>query len=251
MNKTSIKRLLHTVLPFMIMNLVQRSILLLLQAADLAFLTPDTVSLIAFLAASAAAVFTFRQKTYSGDSDTDTPPLRPISAGLSIMHTVISCAAMVSAMYAMNLLMSSKNSVQHDFTLIPVLSALIIHPVIEEIIFRKMFYGELRLMGRGFGCIAQTLMFAILHSTVEGMIYALMSGLILAVLYERTGRLIPCIAAHFFINLRSLLCLTLLSGFDNIIRILDFALVTAGVLCFAVSAVIRTSGIKQEESEND
>jgi len=248
-NKTNVKRLLHTVLTFMIMNLVQHSLLLLFQNAGIPFLNGDVLSLTAFLAASGAAVLTFRQKTYSSDSDTETPPLVKMTAGMCVMQITVSCAVMVALMYAVSLLING-NEAPAGFTFLSVVSILVIHPVIEEIIFRKMFYGELRLMSRVFGCIAQTLMFAILHSTIDGMIYALCSGLVLAILYERTGRLLPCIAAHIFINLRSLLSLTVLAEMTTVIHTLDFVLITAGIVCFAVSAAVTYSGKQQEDGEH-
>ena len=113
-----------------------------------------------------------------------------------------------------------------------------------------MFYGELRLLSRVFACIAQTLMFAILHSTVDGMIYALCSGLVLAVLYERTGRISACIIAHIFINLRSLLSLTVLLDMTSVIHTLDFALVIAGIACFAAAALVPTHFSKKEDSSD-
>ena len=250
MNNRNVKRLLHTVLPFMILNLIQRSLLLLFGTLELSFLSNNVISLIAFLAACAVAVLAFRQKTYTVDEETEVLPLTKESVGFSLMHAVFSCASMVVVMYAVSLTTGASDESVLDMSVLSLTSTLIIHPIVEEYVFRKMFYGELRLMNPIFGCIAQALMFAILHATVDGMIYALISGVLLCLLYEHTGRLWVCIAAHIFINLRSVLCLTVLRDMPNLIHGLDFALVIAGILCFFGCAAI-TNRPKKMPAEDD
>lgn len=249
----NVRRLLHTLLPFMIMNMVQRACLLILKPYAGTVFLGETVSLAAFLLSSAAAVFMFRQKTYSDDSSSDAPPLVKLPWGLSAMHTVVSVAVMTAVMYAVSFFAGGDGSADAQFTLLGIVSAVILHPVMEELIFRKMFYGELRLMNPIFGGLAQALMFAILHSTVDGMIYALAGGVVLAVLYEHTGRIEASVAAHAFVNLRSVLCLTLLSDSAVLIHGLDFVLMIAGVICFvgctALSAGIRRNQSEEEKSE--
>jgi len=213
----------------------------------------EAVSLAAFLLSAAAAVFMFRQKTYTDDSASDAPPLVKLPMGLSVMHTVVSVAVMTVVMYAVSFFAGGDSGETAQFTILGIVSAVILHPVMEELIFRKMFYGELRLMNPIFGGLAQALMFAILHSTVDGMIYALAGGVVLAVLYEHTGRIETSAAAHAFVNLRSVLCLTLLSDSTALIHGLDFALMIAGVICFvgctALSAGVRRNQSEEEESE--
>ena len=244
MNNITIKRLLHTVLPFMIMNMVQRSVLLVCRSVP----SQELVSLSAFIAACLAGIFAFSRKTFTDESE-ENLPLIPRSIPVSVMLTVSACAFMVVLMYASSFIGGTAESENVSFTALGILSTLLIHPILEEIVFRKLFYGELRLMNRLFGCIAQTLMFAILHSTVDGMIYALCCGLVLALLYEHTGRILPCIIAHIFINLRSLLCLTLLSDLHDISRGLDIALITAGIVTFCVTIRMRAKTPKEPEHD--
>lgn len=244
MNNINIKRLLHTVLPFMIMNMVQRSILLIFQSSP----AQDIVSVCAFIAACTAGIFAFTRKTYTDESE-GTLPLIPRSYPISAILTVSACASMVALMYAASLIGGTAESEIVSFTAVGILSTLLIHPILEELVFRKLFYGELRLMNRIFGCAAQTLMFAILHSTVDGMVYALCSGLILALLYEHTGRILPCIIAHIFINLRSLLCLTVLADLGDLTRGLDIALIAAGMIGFCIYLRMRAETPKEPEHD--
>lgn len=251
----NVRRLMHTFLPFMVMNMVQRVLLLLLQPHAETLFIRETVSLAAFLLSSAAAVFMFRQKTYTDDSSSDTPPLVRLPVGLCVMLTVVCTAVMTSVMYALSFLAGRADGTGEaaQFTLLGIVSAVVLHPILEELIFRKMFYGELRLMNPIFGCLAQALMFSILHSTVDGMIYALAGGVVLAVLYELTGRIEFSAAAHALINLRSVLCMTVFSDKPALIHGLDFVLIAAGIICFAgcttLSVRRKNTGSEEEKSE--
>lgn len=251
MNKTNIQRLLHTLLPFMIMTMVQRSFLLIFGHTGL---SGETADFLAFLPACLSAALLFRIRTYmveDEDGHTETLPLEPKPVFLCILQTLFACGIMIGSMYIIGVLLGDGTSDTPEISLLALLSILLVHPLAEELLFRKMFYGELRLMNPIFGCIAQALMFAIVHNTVDGMIYALCSGVVLAVLYENSGRIFTSIAAHIVINLRSYLCLTVLAEHDEIAKTADIAFLILSGAAFIGIAVLEGRRIAAYDSAEE
>lgn len=239
--KTGVSRLLHTMVPFMVMAAMQKGILLLFSSRA----GSDAVSLLAFLPSAAAAAALFRVRTYDPPppEEESVGPLVPRPVRVCLLHAAAATAAMIGVMFAVSVLMNgqaapSEFPVGRDVvTPLSVLSLCLIHPVIEEWLFRGAFYGELRRMNPLFAILAQAVMFAIVHDTVDGMIYALTAGVILGILAERSGRLWPAIAAHILVNVRSLAFLTVLAAHPAARRVLDGVLLTVGAAAFAWSFV--------------
>lgn len=241
MDKNSINRLLHTLVPFMVMAMVQRLLLLIYGHFGLDGRLAD---LFAFLPAAGAAILLFRVKTYhiyKEDERSETEPLKKKSTVFLLLQLLVTVTVMILLMYATAAFMggmSYSSSQTVELNLLTIVSTLIIHPLIEEYLFRHLFYGELRLLNPIFGCMMQAVMFAIIHNTVESMTYALVSAVALAILYEQSGAIWTVITAHFCINLRSLLYLTVLAGRSNITQIIDAVLITVGCIAFLSLGVI-------------
>ncbi len=241
-SKTGVSRLLHTLVPFMVMAAMQKGILLLCASTPIA--GTDAASLLALLPAAAVAAALFRVRTYTPPEEETVPPLVPRSLRVCLLHGAAATAAMIAVMFAVSALTQGQ-ATPYDLpapadtriTPLTVLSLCLIHPLIEEWLFRGAFYGELRLMSPIFAILAQAVMFAIVHNTVDGMIYALAAGVILGILAERSGRLWPPIAAHILINARSLVCLSLLTEAPAARRILDAVLLTIGIAAFCASLI--------------
>lgn len=87
-----------------------------------------------------------------------------------------------------------------------------------------------------FAGLAQAIMFAIVHSSVGGMVYALFAGVILVFVTERSGSLSVAIFSHILVNLRSFVYLTLLSDNGAISAAIDPARVRT-VIDFIIVAV--------------
>jgi len=80
----------------------------------------------------------------------------------------------------------------------------IIPAVFEEAAFRGMIQGFLKNCGALVSFIAVGLCFAFYHLSLFSFVYQLIFGIILAVLREKSGSVIPGVIAHFlnnFINL--------------------------------------------------
>lgn len=237
MNRINIQRLLHTLLPFLIMTMIQRSLSLIFTRAGF---VGEAADLCAFIPAVLAAALLFRIRTYTVTKEEhgEEAPLVTKSLFASVLRVLQASAVMIAAMIAVSAVLGGGEAQAGGVTALRVLALLVIHPVTEEFLFRKLFYGELRLMHPVFGVVAQALMFAIVHNSVDSMVYALASGIVLGILYEQTGRLSAVIAAHGIINLRSLLCLTLLAGYADIIQAMDIAIVCAGFAALLVQMIL-------------
>lgn len=254
MSKNNINRLLHTIVPFFVMTMVQRLLLLVLGHTGM---NGEVAELLAFLPSAAAAVLLFRVKTYQiydEDEQSEIPPLVPEWGLTCVLKTLVTVAVMIVMMYAVAAAMGDNAnplavSNVAESTLLSFASLIIVHPLVEEYLFRYLFYGELRLMNPIFGFLMQAVMFAIIHNTVDGMIYALVSGVALAVVYEQTGRILTSVAAHIIINLRSFLCLTVLSEYADICRSVDMVLVSIGVMAFLACGVIEGRRLTFDNAE--
>ncbi|MBQ8185512.1 MAG: CPBP family intramembrane metalloprotease [Clostridia bacterium] len=250
MENNSIRRLLHTLFPFVIFVLIHRLLALVIGQLDL-IPDPSAAGLCAFLPASLAAVILFRLKTYAPTDEEENNPVAPPAKSHpahGLLGIVAAVAVMIVAMFLVSVPFTSSQIAVPDGGILSFLSLVVIHPVIEEYIFRGLFYGELRKMNPVFGSVAQCVMFAIIHDTVTGMIYALFSGLVLAYLMENTGRLWVPMAAHAIINLRSWLCLTVLADNPFLCLLLDRFFLIGGFVCFILFLIIRNAPHTAEDT---
>ena len=89
--------------------------------------------------------------------------------------------------------------------------AVVLTPVIEEILFRGLLFATLRArFGLGASAVLSAAIFAVAHGYgPAGFIAVFWSGVLWAVAYEKTGSLIPAIAAHAVDNLGASLALLL------------------------------------------
>lgn len=82
------------------------------------------------------------------------------------------------------------------------LGAVIVAPLVEELLFRGLLYGWLRSKyGLIAGRVVSSLVFAALHGSIAVLLPTFLMGFGLALLYERTRALAPCVIAHATGNL--------------------------------------------------
>ncbi len=236
MEKTNINRLLHVFVPFIIMVMTQNLLLLLWDRIGFVSVLGD---IIAFVLASAVAVIFFCAKPLARSEDDDSFPHKKSGVTRCTMHLFFCMAMLIISMHLTSLITANYNSTSTEFDLLYIISLILIHPIVEEYIFRGLFYGELRKINPVFGIIAQAIMFAIVHNTIDGMTYALIAGVFLGAAEEKTGRLYVPILAHIFINMRSLLYITLLSDHDALRRVVDISVVSVGVLAFFILLLLK------------
>ena len=243
MEKNDVNRILHTMTPFVLMVLTERLLILLFSR-----LFPgggEIWPLLAFLVAAGLALFLFRCVHFEEEAEYDpVPPLPEKKIPRCLLHLAASAAALVTVMFLVAAYMNGDTAFPDKARAaggMPALTPL-------SVLFRKCFYGELRRMNPVFGCMAQAVMFAILHSSVDEMLYALAAGVILGILAEETGRLWPCAAAHIFVNARSLISVTALAEQGSVRYALDSILLTVGAVAFVILAATRARFASDPES---
>jgi membrane protease YdiL (CAAX protease family) len=84
-----------------------------------------------------------------------------------------------------------------------VLVMVILAPVIEEFIFRKLIIDRMRAYGEGACVLVSGLLFGLFHGNLAQFFYAFGLGAIFAFIYLKTGRLRYPIFLHMAINLYS------------------------------------------------
>ena len=83
-----------------------------------------------------------------------------------------------------------------------IIVTVIIGPIAEEIIFRFMTFGRMRFyLGSKWAIILSSLLFGIYHANMLQLIYCTLLGIVLAIIYDKSGNLWITIAAHMAINL--------------------------------------------------
>jgi hypothetical protein len=95
---------------------------------------------------------------------------------------------------------------------VTLLASIVFAPVFEELIFRGLLYGTLRIrLAWPPAALASALVFALAHGYgAAGFLSVFLSGVLWAWVYERTGSLLPAILAHVVNNAAVALTLTAL-----------------------------------------
>lgn len=137
----------------------------------------------------------------------------PMKTGTYLITAVIS----VFMMYAGNLLgnivtvllqlipgVAAENpilSLATDTAILPkVLVMVILAPIIEEYIFRRMLIDRMRIYGEKLAVITSALMFGLFHGNLSQFFYAFALGAVFGYVYLKTGMLRYSIGLHMFIN---------------------------------------------------
>lgn len=81
------------------------------------------------------------------------------------------------------------------------LFTVIIAPVMEELIFRKILIDRAVRYGEGIAILLSGLTFGLFHGNFSQFMYAFPLGMFLAFIYVRTGRMRYTVGLHAFINL--------------------------------------------------
>ena len=231
MEKNNISRLLRVFVPFVIMVMIQNLLRLLWDAIGFEGAAGELIS---FVIASAAAVIFFTL------TNSDEGEIIPVEGKLrSILHLLFCVAMLVFCMYLVSAVTRNYTTQSVKVSVVYVVSLLVVHPMVEEYIFRGMLYGELRKINPIFGIIATSIMFAIIHDSIDGMLYALVAGIFLGLTIEKTGRLWVPVVAHMFINLRSLVYLKVIAENEVLRNGIDIGIVSAGFACFLVLLILK------------
>ena len=245
MEKNNISRLLHVFVPFIIMVMIQNLLRLLWSGIGFDGVTGELIS---FVIASASGVIFF---TLTNPDDGVKIP--KIGVFRSVLHLLFCIAMLIMCMYLVSMATNHYTTKSVNISAVYVVSVLLIHPIVEEYIFRGMFYRELRKINPIFGIIGTAIMFAIIHDSIDGMLYALVAGIFLGLATEKTGRHWVPVLAHMLLNLRSLMYIEVLAENEVLRHGIDVGIVAAGFAGFLVLLILKNipTGQKTAESEGE
>jgi len=104
-------------------------------------------------------------------------------------------------------------------------AVVIVGPVFEELLFRKMLLRPLRRYGDMQAIIITSLLFGFFHGNLTQFLYAAAGGFILGTVAVRANSVIPSIAVHMMIN------------FENLVRSQLYDLADGGKLPFGEEVI--------------
>ncbi len=276
MNRESITRLVQCiVVPFVGMFAAGRLTGWLLARLGAADWVTDFGS---FLVAALMAAFLYRCLDPAGwESVFHESVGEPCSLPLALCHVGYSLLWLMGIMSAVSALFPVPAEENSRLLAGSVLSAVLVHPLLEEWLFRRVFLARLLDLADGerpaaeivpesgeaaaekrkytkagmlFAVLTQAVLFALMHAGGGSMLYGFGGGVVLGILMLRTGRLWVPVAAHMAVNLRSVLW-PILPG--SLTFGVDLVLIGIGVLCgccFWIARVrqMRSSGKGENRS---
>lgn len=85
--------------------------------------------------------------------------------------------------------------------IITVVFMVILAPILEELVFRKVLCDKLLPLGEGYAILISAAIFGLFHGNLYQFPYAFTVGLVLGLIYVKTGKLIYTVIYHSAINL--------------------------------------------------
>lgn len=76
----------------------------------------------------------------------------------------------------------------------------VIAPIMEELIFRKLLLDRVNPIGEGISILLSGMLFGALHGNLQQFFYATLLGMLLAFIYLKTGKIIYPILFHMLVN---------------------------------------------------
>lgn len=84
--------------------------------------------------------------------------------------------------------------------LLSILCVVIIAPITEELLFRKVLLENLFVLGKRKAVIASGTLFGILHFNPEQILYTIFGGIVYAVIVVKTGKVRNAVCLHMILN---------------------------------------------------
>ena len=101
---------------------------------------------------------------------------------------------------------------------IGILVAAIIPAIVEETVYRGVFYQEYRKVDPWKAVLLSGFLFALMHGNFNQFCYAFVMGCVFALLIEATGSILSTMVVHFFINAGSVLMVYLYPALHNVLK---------------------------------
>ncbi len=112
----------------------------------------------------------------------------------------------ISMLFATNVINNTLMGIVTESPLLVAITAIALIPcILEESVYRGVFFNEYRKINPRKGILMSGLLFGLLHLNFNQFIYAFVMGIIFALLVEATDSLLASMIVHFTINADSIL----------------------------------------------
>ena len=111
----------------------------------------------------------------------------------------------------------------------------IVAPICEELIFRRMVFRRLLPMGENFAIVMSALLFALFHSNLFQVFYAFVLGVLFGCVVVKTGRIRYTIGLHMLLNLLGSVVIFALEPYElatTLYTVLIYVLTALGLVVF-------------------
>ena len=171
------------------------------------------------------------------------PTMRPFMSGMKFSSFLggfaICMAAMTLGNYISNILLTwfggifgsipsnpLENSISPEdpaMVIITITFIVILAPVLEEFLFRRIICSKLLALGEGYAIFLSGAIFALVHGNLYQIPYAFLVGSFLAFIYIKTGRLVYTILYHMLLNFIGTVIAPWVSATANLEETMDTA----------------------------
>ena len=105
--------------------------------------------------------------------------------------------------------------ISNDSFILRFLIVVVVGPLMEEIIFRKLLIDRMNIYGERLAIVTSALLFGLFHGNLSQFFYAFLLGIVWAYVYTRTGKLGYSYVLHMCVNfLGSIVAPTIVNGID-------------------------------------
>lgn len=107
----------------------------------------------------------------------------------------------ISLLFTENAAASIMESMANEYSWVSMISIMALTPaVFEELIYRGVFFGGLRKAGLLISVLTSAFLFGLMHMNVNQFCYAMVIGIMMAMIVEVTGSLFSTMVIHFTVN---------------------------------------------------
>lgn len=123
--------------------------------------------------------------------------------GFAMIYVGQTIASKINSLFGISVSSENTASLLDGANIVPIaaLATVVFAPILEELVFRRVIFGSI-YQTRGFwpAAIISTVFFALIHFDFAHISLYAITGLILAFLYHKTGRIITPMIAHILLN---------------------------------------------------
>lgn len=110
----------------------------------------------------------------------------------------------LTMLFSRNYLNTSMQGLMEYPYIVQIILVAVIPPLVEEFVFRGMFYGTYRKCGIFKAALVSGIVFGIFHLNINQFAYAFVVGVVFAYMVEATGSIWASVCGHFAVNTYSI-----------------------------------------------